>query len=198
MSHLSWHMVLTREVNGVWCGHGKAHTTPQGSPHRHDKRKVSSMEIEIPALDSFYGQDTNRAPVEYQKEKPIHRRILFLKAHGMSNVDIAEQLSMTPVGVGLVCRQEWFKKALVQLMNGAGVDAVKTAITGAALDSVFKVISLRDSATSEAVQRDCAFDLLDRYLGKAPQPLAAEKQPIADEARLDAEILELQRKIGRN
>ena len=157
-----------------------------------------AAERDFPLLDDLYGQKRNVSPVQYQKEKPMHRRILFLKAQGMSNVHIAEAIGMTPVGVGLVCRQEWFRAALVQLMNGSGVDGVKKAIEGAALDSVFKIIELRDTANSESVKKDCAMDLLDRYLGKAVQPIGSEGKPIADEAKLDAEIAELQKKLKRN
>lgn len=148
-------------------------------------------------LESFHGQAENKAPVTIQKENARHRRILFMKAHGMSNKDIAEALGMTPAGVGLVTRQDWFRESLVQLMNACGIDGVKKAIESAALDSVFKIIELRDEATSEAVQRDCAFDILDRYLGKAVQPIGESgKKTISDEARLDAEIAELQKKLG--
>jgi DNA-binding transcriptional MerR regulator len=148
-------------------------------------------------LEAFHGQEGNKAPVTIQKENARHRRILFMKAHGMSNKDIAEALGMTPAGVGLVTRQDWFRESLVQLMNACGIDGIKKAIEGAALDSVFKIIELRDEATSEAVQRDCAFDILDRYLGKAVQPIGESgKKTISDEARLDAEIAELQKKLG--
>jgi len=153
---------------------------------------------QIPSrLESFHGQAGNKPPVTIQKENARHRRILFMKAHGMSNKDIAEALDITPAGVGLVTRQDWFRESLVQLMNACGIDGVKKAIEGAALDSVFKIIELRDEATSEAVQRDCAFDIIDRYLGKAVQPIGeAGKKTISDETRLDAEIAELQKKLG--
>lgn len=148
-------------------------------------------------LVDFHNQASNVPKVEIKKENPRHRRILFMKAHGMSNRNIAEVLGMTPVGVGLIVRQPWFRESLVQLMNHSGIDGVKNAIQGAALDSVYKIIELRDNAESEAVQRDCAFDILDRYLGKAVQPIGeAGKKTIADETRLDAEITELQKRLG--
>jgi hypothetical protein len=151
------------------------------------------------ALESFFGQDKNLPQVVYKKENARHRRILFLKAHGLSNIEIANIVGMTPVGVGLVVRQPWFQEGLAALMNNTGCDGVKKAIQSAALDSVFKIIELRDSASSEAVQRDCAFDLLDRYLGKAVQPIGeSNKATIADESKLDAEIAELTKKIAAN
>lgn len=151
------------------------------------------------ALNTFFGQHQNLPQVIYKKENARHRRILFLKAHGLSNIEIANIVGMTPVGVGLVVRQPWFQEGLLALMNHTGCDGVKKAIQSAALDSVFKIIDLRDSASSEAVQRDCAFDLLDRYLGKAVQPIGeTNKATIADEAKLDAEIAELTKKIAAN
>jgi len=148
-------------------------------------------------LSFLFNQENNQPSVVIQKENARHRRILFMKAHGMSNRAIAEALEMSPVSVGIIVRQEWFKSALVQLMNESGIDGVRKVLQGAALDSVFKIVELRDKASSEAVQRDCAFDILDRYLGKAVQPIGESGvKPPADEARLDSEILELQRKLG--
>jgi hypothetical protein len=176
--------------------------TTQGISHHRDKEMNSTAqfvkEFSAPEkLREFHGQDKNPAPVEYQKEKPIHRRILMLKAHGMSNRQVAAIVEMTPVGVGYVTRQKWFKEALVELMNETGIDGVKQAISGAALDSVFKIIELRDNAASEAVQKDCAFDLVNRYLGKAVQPISSDAKPIADEAKVDAEIAELTNKLKK-
>lgn len=151
------------------------------------------------ALESFFGQEKNLPQVIYKKENARHRRILFLKAHGLSNIEIANIVGMTPPGISLVVRQPWFQEGLAALMNNTGCDGVKKAIQSAALDSVFKIIDLRDGASSEAVQRDCAFDLLDRYLGKAVQPIGeTNKATISDESQLDAEIAELTKKIAAN
>ena len=175
---------------------------PTGMPAEDSAADYEAVELPeglrgFSRLKTLYGQENNKPAVVIKKENARHRRILYMKAHGMSNRDIAEVVQMSPVSIGLITRQEWFKAALVQLMNACGIDGVKQVIQGAAIDSVYKVIQLRDAAKSEAVQRDCAFDILDRYLGKAVQPIGeTNKKPVGDEMRLDSEISELQKKLG--
>jgi len=146
-------------------------------------------------LGELHNQRGNVSPVEIKKESPRHRIILLMKAQGMSNRAIASELGITPEGVGLVTRQPWFRAALVQLLNHSGVDEVKGLIAGAAADAVYKIIELAQTAKSEQVQKDCCFDIVDRFLGKAPVVDGGKKAPIADEKKLDAEIAELERRL---
>lgn len=151
------------------------------------------------SLKKFFNHDAYKlADNPNQRERPVHRVIMFLAAQGMSNVEIAFKVGVTPTTVSRLMRQPWFKKRVVDIVNSQGLDPVKEIIRGAALDSVYKIIELRDKASSENVQMKSAFDLLDRYLGKSVQPVAEDKVSISDEARLDAEIAELQKQVAKN
>lgn len=187
--------------------HWTSETESHGSASPHTPRSSQDLISEFTTLDpsdlpeslqTFHGQKECPSIPRYKKEKPIHRIILFLRAQGLSYREISEQTGMGMTGVSWLCSQAWFKEQLLALLNSQGIDPVKQLIQSAAVDSIYKVIELRDKAKSEAVQRDCAFDLLDRYLGKSVQPIGPEKAPIADEAQLDAEIAELQRKSNLN
>lgn len=116
----------------------------------------------------------------------------------MSNRECAKHLETSEQYVGQISRQPWFRQQLVELLQQEGLPAVQELIRGAAVESVLKLIELRDDAKKEEVQRDCARELLDRYLGKAPQVSAPEADPLAkvDERKLDSEIEELQKKLA--
>lgn len=141
--------------------------------------------------------------IELKSEQPWHRLLLYFKSKGLSNKKCAAHLQAFGLGtsavyVGQIVRQPWFQRALVHTLQQEGLPAVQEMIRGAAAESVLKLIELRDSAARQEVQRDCAMDLLDRYLGKAPQLSAPEADPLSkvDEKRLDAEIEELMKKLS--
>lgn len=133
-------------------------------------------------------------------EQPVHRLMCWLKARGVSNTEIAKRVKMSDAWVSQVCRQPWFRLRLIQEMKEAGLDAVREMIKGAALDSVETLIQLRDTPTTPAAVRKAASDsLLDRYLGKAVQPIEVDKpdQPRTPDVRaLDAQIAELETELG--
>ena len=131
-------------------------------------------------------------------EKPWHRLLLYFKAQGLSNKECARHLETSEQYVGQITRQPWFRKQLVDLIHSQGLTGVQNLIRGAAAESVLKLIDLRDNAKKEEVQRDCARELVDRYLGKSVQVSAPEQDPLAriDERKLDAEIEELQKKLA--
>lgn len=154
---------------------------------------ASAFEHEPPPL---WG---SREPqIELKSEQPWHRLLLYFKAQGISNKRCAQKLGTSPQYVGQIVRQAWFQKELIKLLQTEGLPGVQNLIRGAAAESVLKLIELRDGASKEEVQRDCAKDLLDRYMGKAPQPLSVETEPLSkvDEQRLDAEIAELMSKLS--
>ena len=138
-------------------------------------------------------------------EKPEHRLMLFLKAEGFSNREVATKSGYTECHISQVTRQPWFKKRLLEEIHAKGGDAVETLLKMSAEDSVFKLISLRDQATNEYVQRAAADSLLDRYLGKPTQHIKSEVttkdvptelHELKEElSRLDAEERQL---LGRN
>src|SRR2546430_16148555 len=53
-------------------------------------------------------------------EKPEHRLVVFLKAEGLSNTEIAARTGYQLAGVGQAPRQPWARERLVQEMSHAG------------------------------------------------------------------------------
>lgn len=121
-------------------------------------------------------------------ERLEHRVILYLKAEGHSNVEIAQITGFTPVAVSNIVRQPWAQDEVLRIIRSHGEDAVETTLKGAALDSVLKLIDLRESPKAgPEVQRKAANDLLDRLFGKPNQRI--EHQNIDVSKVPDAELL---------
>lgn len=127
-----------------------------------------------------YEQDRQERPlyndpspaVVLQKEQASHRLIAFLKAQGLSNVEIGQRVGKSPVAVGYICKQPCTAAIIVEEIALAGRSEVEVVLQGAALDSVNKLIEIRDDAdASKDVQRKAANDLLDRVFGKPNQPM---------------------------
>ena len=116
--------------------------------------------------DRLYG-DRIIPQQQLKTEQPWHRLLLYFKARGLSNRECAERLQTSEQYVGQISRQPWFRHKLVKLLKDEGLPGIQEMIRGAAPESILKLIELRDTAKKEEVQRDCAMDLLDRYLGKS-------------------------------
>lgn len=133
-------------------------------------------------------------------EKPEHRMIVYLKAQGLSNKEIAERTNYTQPWVSQLTRQPWFRLRLVSELKEAGVDQIQTVLKSAALDSIFKLIELRDDPHApKAVQKASSDSLLDRFLGKAAQTIQHEEKKLpktSEISALDHEIAELDQQIN--
>jgi hypothetical protein len=115
----------------------------------------------------LFASEQNTANFAIIHEKPEHRLIVYLKAQGLSNKEVADKTGYTQSWVSQICRQPWFRLRLVQELKDAGADKVNEILRSAALDSVFTIIDIRDDVTApKAVRRACADSLLDRFLGK--------------------------------
>lgn len=127
-------------------------------------------------------------------EKPEHRVILWMKARGTSNTEIAKQTGYTDAWISQLVRQPWFQDKLLREIEDAGRDEISTLLEGAAADSVIKLIEIRDTSKNVGVSRQACVDLLDRFLGKPVQQVKTEVTAVAAQTveELDAEINRLQ------
>ena len=108
-------------------------------------------------------------------EKPEHRVLIFLKAQGLSNTEIAKRTGYDIAWVGQVLRQPWARQRLVDEIQAAGGDAIHTIIKAAGVDSVWRLIDERDNAKARPAERIAAANsLLDRFLGKPTQHIESK------------------------
>lgn len=132
---------------------------------------LSGSAVEQDYEKSGVGLFNDRSPnLAVLSEKPEHRIVIFLKAQGMSNNEIARRTGYTYPWVSQILRQPWARKRLVEEITASGRDAVEEMLKSAAEDSVYTLISERDNEAAKPSERIAAANsLLDRFLGKPTQ-----------------------------
>lgn len=153
--------------------------------------------------NAFHGA---RAPsLAIQQETPEHRKMITMKAMGLTNGEIAEMFGRSQAHVSQVMRQPWAKLQLVKLITEAGKDPLKVMIESAAIDSAATLIEIRDDKSAPASVRVAAADkLLDRFLGKPTQHIESKSEVTnvpADIKRVEDELAALaieEKRLGIN
>lgn len=127
-----------------------------------------------------------------QSEKAIHRSIVFFKAEGLTNREIADKTGYTEAWVSQITRQPWFQKALLDELQKSGRTSLGQFLEVQATDTVLKLVQLRDHATSESVQLSACINLLDRFLGKPVQRTEQKVEVHTVEEKVESIDLQLQ------
>jgi hypothetical protein len=145
---------------------------PSGAPNKqlYENSPLSGSSVEeeyLEDLDRFFNDKPPNLAIIH--EKPEHRQMIYLKAQGYSNREIARVAGYTEAWVSQILRQPWARDRLKEELKHAGRDGVEAILEAAVEDSVWKVIELRDKAGKEETQLSAAKDLLDRYLGRPTQ-----------------------------
>lgn len=110
-------------------------------------------------------------------EKPEHRIAVLYKAQGKTNREIAKVLGWTEAWTSQVLRQPWAREALLEeIRRNNGGEEVSAILRGEAVNTVFTLIDLRDTADDEGVRLRASQDLLDRHLGKATQRVETKNE----------------------
>jgi hypothetical protein len=159
---------------------------------------------ETASRDKFFNAQTPNLAIVH--ERPEHRQMLWMKARGASNHEIAVKMGYTDSWVSQVLRQPWAQRLLLEEINNAGADELSTLLKGAAADSIFTLIELRDGEkTPAAVKRQSAVDLLDRFLGKPVQRVEQQidqKIDVTSVEKIDEQLAALKQQetvlLGRN
>lgn len=125
--------------------------------------------------DALHGQRPPNQVIVH--EKPEHYVIVFLKARGHSNREVAEKTGYTEAWISQICRQTWFMKKLLAELRASGRDSVSEFLNSTVEDNILRTIQLRDTAKSEAIQLAAAIDLNNRALGKPIQRSIELKVP---------------------
>ena len=144
----------------------------------------------------LHGQDSNPPPIEFQKEKFIHRQMAYMAASGMSQREIATAIDMTPMNVSYVFRQRWFQTLVYELIESNQRSALDL-LTGAVKDSIWTLIDLSQNAKNEAVKKSAASDIVDRVCGKPAQFIETKQSlTVNDSKAADEEIARLQDELN--
>lgn len=123
-----------------------------------------------------------------QREKFEHRNVLFLKAEGCTNKEIAERTGMTSVAVSNILRQPWAQTRVLEIIHENGGDAVRHLLLDNAVKAVERLVVEIDNPQARPSERIVAADkLLDRLYGKPNQPIEhrAERAELMSDEELE-------------
>jgi hypothetical protein len=180
---------------------GHRHSTNCGSEQLYVNNQLSTDPVAVAAeLDPDRLHNARPPNFAIIHEKPWHRMLVYLKAQGLSDKELAARSGHTQSWISSLCRQPWFRLRLVQELKDAGQDNIRKVLQASALDSVFTLIDIRDdSQAPKAVRRACADSLLDRYLGRPTQHITDDTTRIPSSPELVAieqELSEINQQLG--
>lgn len=106
-------------------------------------------------------------------EQPWHRMAAFMLIAGRTNSEIAIAAGVTPGEISLLKQQRWFQELCATIANNEGEEIVGM-LTGEAVASISKLVSLRDFGESESIQFASARTLLEQAHGKPVQKVISD------------------------
>lgn len=145
---------------------------PEATPNRqlYENSQFPGSDVELALLESEDRFHNTKLPnLAIIHEKPEHRIIVYLKAEGHTNREIAAKMGYSEAHVSQITRQIWFQRRLIQELKTTGRDNLNSFLKVQAEESLMTLVHLRDHAKSEQVRVASAVNLLDRFLGKPVQ-----------------------------
>lgn len=107
----------------------------------------------------------SQASLQIQELSPIHKQMCMYAAMGFKNYEIAEIMNYSESRISIVLNhpdaEAMIARMTTDLINKT-TDDVALRIRGATLEAQTKVLELMRSAKSESIQKECAFDILNR------------------------------------
>ena len=146
------------------------------------------------ASDLKFVGDTRQPTIEILKERPEHRIIVYLKAQGKSNTEIAAITGYTKPWLTQVCQQPWFKMQLTQLLHEKGGDMVQNFLEGQVMNTLETLVEIRDNGDKDATRLAAANAILDRAFGKPTQHIKTEA--VADPTNAQTEMTSIERELA--
>lgn len=154
--------------------------------------------------DFFNAKDPQMA---IQSEKPEHRRVILMAAHGMDKKSIAEATGYKPSYVSVILRQPWARAMLSEILGNEASAMHTQFLQRQVLPSLMVCADIRDDENAPvAVRLAAANSLIDRARGKPTQhiqtqvlpPVAAAdnaKEQLDELRRRQAEIAAAQQRL---
>ena len=144
--------------------------------------RFDGVNAELP--DAFH--NAVDAPTEIQKEKPIHRLMIFMACNGFSYEEIAKKVECAPLTVSRVLRQPWAQQMIQAEQRHAGMDEIRETFRKGAQRGYEKLLKLVDTSDTESVQADAAKYLVNRFYGQCTLPITGDTKPAVE--MTDAEL----------
>jgi len=97
-----------------------------------------------------------------------------LATEGYTNKEIAAAVGRSPVTVSHTLRQPWAREYMIRRMQQSANEEIKQLLESAAPRSIARVITLAEEAQGSELGFKADKEILDRFLGRAVQPIANE------------------------
>ena len=165
-----------------------AFTSTEPTPY--EKSGAAATALEAEGRSQFHN---DRQPFyEIKHQKPEHLVMIYMKAEGQSNKEIAEKMEVTPVTVANVLKQPWARKQLADIIHKNGGNEVATLFKSAAAEAAQVLIEEMQNEDARPGDRISAADkVLDRVFGKASQPISHSYTNEDLQKMADSELLKL-------
>lgn len=106
-------------------------------------------------------------------EQPWHRMAAYMLNAGRTNSEIAMAAGVRPGEVSILKSQRWFQELCATIANDDG-EEILGALKSECLNSIQKLVDLRDCAESETVQLAAARTLVEQAHGKPTQKIISD------------------------
>lgn len=154
-----------------------------------------------PDADALFG--ATKAYINYKKEQPSHRLMLWYKLQGYSNKEVSALVGYSYHTVCQVVKQLWFQEAFCRLAEEMGKDAINTFLEGEVMPALMRTVDLAKNSESEAIRTANNREILDRFLGKSTVKVESKSavdinHTVVDAAALLAEQRRLDESLKAN
>jgi hypothetical protein len=135
-----------------------------------------SAELERLGIRPLWGKENLQEPAYSNKrEKYEHRLMAYLKASGLSNIEIAERMGYSPVTVNYVVRQPFMEEMILLEMRQA-TDPAMRLLANESLEAALRLVDISKNAQNDETRRKANNDILDRKYGKPNQPMSVSSK----------------------
>jgi predicted transcriptional regulator len=133
-------------------------------------------------LDGALANDSDPTQHLY-REKVQHRLVAEMAAQGYTNAEIALHTGYTNTYVSTILRQPQGRIAAMNAIKRNSQDEIKEFLKAEVMPSLEVIKSVRDNITARPSDRVAAANtLLERFLGKAVQPISPDAKPLSEQS----------------
>lgn len=111
-----------------------------------------------------------------QRERPVDRRVCELATLGYTCQEIAATLDRTPANVSNILRQPFARKYMIERVQQTANNEIKELLEKVAPESIKRIAKLAEAAPNTKLGFAADVYLVDRFMGKAVQPIRDEDE----------------------
>lgn len=121
------------------------------------------------------------AATPLKHERALHRLIIDYAAKGYKYREIATLTGVTPTTVRNTVAQPFAQEHLVNTIQQSVQEEAREMLSREVIPSLKLLVSVRDNPNARPADRlSAANSTLDRFLGKASQPITVTEKPISE------------------